>query len=201
MRNKVFTDDDCTCVGTTVSAILMFRGRIIFRVVTGDLMGGWMALIGMFLRNAAQMSYRQVLLKRNLEGETVQRFMRTEPVVVSRSLPVSELVSDYVYRHHFKMFPVVDAGKLLGYVDTQRIRELPQEEWPRQSVGTIMTPCSSANTVAPGTDALEALSMMSRTGSSRLMVVEEGRLVGIIALKDLLKFLALKVELEGASAA
>ena len=29
------------------------------------------------------------------------------------------------------------------------------------------------------------------------MVVEDGRLVGLIALKDLLRFLALKVELEG----
>ena len=28
------------------------------------------------------------------------------------------------------------------------------------------------------------------------MVVDEGRLVGIIALKDMLKFLSLKVELE-----
>lgn len=38
--------------------------------------------------------------------------------------------------------------------------------------------------------------MMNQTGSSRLMVIEEGRLSGIIALKDMLKFLSLKVELE-----
>jgi CBS domain-containing protein len=37
---------------------------------------------------------------------------------------------------------------------------------------------------------------MSRSGTSRLMVVENERLVGIITLKDLLRFLALKVELE-----
>jgi hypothetical protein len=37
---------------------------------------------------------------------------------------------------------------------------------------------------------------MNQTGASRLMVVDYGRLVGIIALKDLLQFLALKVELE-----
>jgi len=186
-------------IGRGFGTLLIAFG--ILRVILGDLMGGWMALIGMFLRNAAQMSYRQVLLKRSLEGEKVHRFMRTEPVVVPRSLPISELVDDYVYRHHFKMFPVVDDDRLLGYVETKRIRELPQSEWRRQSVGTIMTPCSPANTVAPETDALEALALMSRTGSSRLMVVDDSRLVGIIALKDLLKFLALKVELEGPSAA
>ena len=40
------------------------------------------------------------------------------------------------------------------------------------------------------------LSMMNQNGASRLMVVEGGRLVGIIALKDMLKFLSLKVELD-----
>ena len=42
---------------------------------------------------------------------------------------------------------------------------------------------------------MKALSLMSRTGTSRLLVAEEGRLVGILALKDLLKFFALKMEL------
>ena len=37
---------------------------------------------------------------------------------------------------------------------------------------------------------------MNRTGSSRLMVTEGNRRAGIISLKDMLKFLELKVELE-----
>jgi len=38
---------------------------------------------------------------------------------------------------------------------------------------------------------------MSRTGTSRLMVVEDDRLVGIVALKDMLTLLSLKMDLEG----
>ena len=45
-------------------------------------------------------------------------------------------------------------------------------------------------------DAIKAISTMNQTGASRLMVTENGRLMGIIALKDMLKFLSLKVELE-----
>ncbi|HBL25079.1 MAG TPA: site-2 protease family protein, partial [Deltaproteobacteria bacterium] len=56
--------------------------------------------------------------------------------------------------------------------------------------------CSEENVVAPETDAMKALSLMTRTGSSRLMVATGNRLVGILALKDMLKFLSLKVELE-----
>jgi CBS domain-containing protein len=36
---------------------------------------------------------------------------------------------------------------------------------------------------------------MNRLGASRLMVVDGDRLVGIVSLKDMLKFLSLKVEL------
>ena len=39
---------------------------------------------------------------------------------------------------------------------------------------------------------------MSRGRASRLMVVDGDRLVGIITLKDLLEFFALKMELEEA---
>ncbi len=37
---------------------------------------------------------------------------------------------------------------------------------------------------------------MNRSGASRLMVVEDGHLAGILTLKDMLRFLSLKVELE-----
>jgi CBS domain-containing protein len=39
---------------------------------------------------------------------------------------------------------------------------------------------------------------MQHTGSSRLMVIDGDRLVGIVSLRDLLRFLDLKLELQGA---
>ena len=54
-----------------------------------------------------------------------------------------------------------------------------------------------AVSVAPDTDALKALEKMQRTGSSRLLVLDGERLVGIVSLKDLLRFLRLRLELEG----
>ena len=177
--------------------VAMIAVGILRVVLRGDLFGGmWMFLIGMFLRNAAQISYRQLLFRRGLEGEPVGRFMKPDPISVSRALSVADLVENYVYRHHFKLFPVVDGDRLVGCVTTRGIQSLPREEWPRQSVGAIAEPCSPENTVTPDSDALEALSKMSRNGASRLMVVEGDRLVGILTLKDLLGFLALKVELE-----
>jgi CBS domain-containing protein len=47
-----------------------------------------------------------------------------------------------------------------------------------------------------GADAMRSLSTMSRNQASRLMVVDDHRLTGVISIKDLMKFIALKVELE-----
>lgn len=172
----------------------------IYRVIArGDLLGGmWMLLIGLFLRSAAGMSYQSLLLRRNLEGEPVARFMKTDAVAVPRAASVAELVDSYIYKHHYKMFPVVDGERLLGCVSTHEVQALPREEWERQTVGSIVEPCSPENSVTPDSDALSALALMKRSGRSRLLVVDGDRLLGIIALKDLLEFLALKVELEEA---
>jgi Zn-dependent protease/CBS domain-containing protein len=177
---------------------LMIAIGIIEIIARQDMVGGlWKCLIGMFLRNAAQASYRQVMLRRNLEGESVRRFLKTDPIVVPRAISIADLVENYVYKYHLKLFPVVDNDRLIGCVATEQIKGLPQIEWARQSVGTIVTPCSPTNTISPDTGATAAMALMSRTGTDRLLVVEDGRLVGIITLKDLLEYLTLKVELEG----
>ncbi len=176
---------------------LLLMGLGIVGLFRGAFVGGlWQFLIGLFLRNAAQASRRQHALRRMLEGERVRQFMVTEPVVVPRELSVREFVEDYLYRHPHKVYPVQQDGQLVGCVTLDAVKDLPREEWDRQTVGRLVEPCGAENTVAPDEDALQALATMHRTGHSRMLVVEGGRLVGIVTLKDLLKLLALKVELD-----
>jgi len=85
----------------------------------------------------------------------------------------------------------------VGCVTTRDVKMIPREEWDQHTVKEVSTACSPENTIASDADATDALALMSRTGNSRLMVVEKERLVGIIALKDLLEFLSLKMDLEG----
>jgi CBS domain-containing protein len=94
------------------------------------------------------------------------------------------------------MFPVVDSGRLVGCVSTKEVKEVPREEWAQKRIGELAANCSVDNTLTPDTDAIKALALMNRTGVSRLMVTEGNRLLGIITLKDLLKFLSLRMELE-----
>lgn len=170
----------------------------IFSFFTGNLIGGiWYFLIGWFIRNASQMSYKQVLIRNALGGEEVEQFMQHEPVTVPPGTSIEGLVNDYFYRFHYKMFPVANGEGLVGCVTPRQVREMPREQWSQHHVDELMVPCSKQNTISPHADAMQALSTMNQTGNSRLLVVEENHLVGIVTLKDMLKFLSLKIDLEG----
>jgi Zn-dependent protease/CBS domain-containing protein len=176
---------------------LLLIGLGVVSVLNGILFGVWLFVLGLFVRNAATASYQNLLLRHALEGEPVSRFMRPDPVTVPRAISVLELVQSYLSRYQFKMFPVVDdAGRLLGCVTSRQVRALPRDEWERQTVGSLAERCSPENSIPPGTDAMEALSRMSRTGTSGLMVVDGDRLLGILSPKDLLRFFSPKMEEE-----
>lgn len=181
-------------LGSAFGIVLILLGIIsIFR---GNFIGGvWWLMIGFFLRNAAQMSYSQIIARKVLEGEKVRRFMVTNPVTVSRGLTLEEFVNDYVYRYHYKMFPVVSFDRLVGCITVRQAAEVPREEWREHTVGEVAGPCTPDITIGPDEDAVRALAVMSRTENSRLLVVEGERLAGIITLKDMLQFLSLKLEL------
>jgi Zn-dependent protease/predicted transcriptional regulator len=182
-------------IGSAFGIIMMIGGGVVF--VTGNLIGGmWYFVIGMFLHNAAKMSYQQLLVRRALEGEKVDRFMKRDPVTVPSDVTIEDFVNDFVYRYHYKLYPIVDGGRLAGCLTTKDIRDLPREEWGRKRVGELSRSCSDLNSIVVGRDATEALSKMRKNDVSRLMVLDGGRLVGVITLKDLLEFLSLKVELE-----
>jgi Zn-dependent protease/CBS domain-containing protein len=182
-------------IGAGFGMVLVIIGLGTF-VAGAFVMGVWWVLIGMFLRGAAGEAYRQLVLRRALEGEPVSRFMTEDPVTVDPEAYVRDLVEGYIYRTHHKLYPVVDRGELLGCVTLARVKEVPREKWDWVRVQEIMESCTPANTVAPDADAMVALTRMRRHQVSRLVVVDQGRLVGILSLKDLMTFLSIKVELE-----
>jgi CBS domain-containing protein len=161
-----------------------------------DFHGVWLGLIGLFLNNAARGSYQQVLVRQALRGEPVPRFMNRHPIVVPPVLDLCGWVEDYVYRYHRKMFPVASNGQVEGVISTQALAQFPRGEWDKHTVAEAMRQDVNALSIVPNADALEALRRMQRTGSSRLLVIEGNRLVGIISLKDLLRLLNLTIELE-----
>jgi Zn-dependent protease/predicted transcriptional regulator len=186
-------------IGEGFGVGIILVGIIAF--VYGSFISGlWWFLIGMFLRNASQMSYRQLVVRQALQGEHVERFMKTGLVTLTPSVTLAQLMDDYIYRYHYEMFPVVDAGKLLGVVSVNQLKQIPREEWSRRTVRDLAQTCTEDNTIEPDADATTALEKMNKEGNSRLIVTDRGKLVGILALRDLLKFLAIKMDFETSEA-
>ena len=184
-----------TGAGEVFGVILIVLGVV--SILTGNIVGGvWYVIIGMFLRGSAQMAYKQLIMKQTLKGDPVRKHMSPDPVTVSPDVPVNELVEDYFYKYHFKMFPVVDNGQLRGCVHSKQLKEIGREKWAGMKVADLAGQCSEENTVSPDTDVMDALSHMRRSGNSRMLVVDEGgRLAGVVALKDLMSYLSLRMDL------
>jgi Zn-dependent protease/predicted transcriptional regulator len=187
-----------SAVGQAIAWVMIAGGVFLVFWDAKDflLLGIWLGLIGLFLNTAAQGTYQQLILREALKGEPVRRFMNTQPIVVPRSLDLQHWVEDYVYRYHRKVFPVATDGHLEGVMSTRALMHYPREEWGDRTVGEAMMHDLRPITISPDTDALHALTRMQRTGLSRLLVTENDKLVGIVSLKDLMKFFQLKLQLE-----
>lgn len=183
-------------IGSAFGLVLIILG--IFSLLAGNIIGGlWWCLIGMFLKGIAKGSYREVVLRQTLVGEPIGRFMPDKTISAPANLSVSDLVEEYIYRHHYKMFPVVNDDRLVGCVTTRAVKELPRDAWNETTVAEIANAPSETNTIDPDADASKALSTMSKTGNSRLMVAKDSHLLGVVSLKDLLEFIVLKLDIEG----
>jgi Zn-dependent protease/CBS domain-containing protein len=183
-------------IGSGFGNFLIILGVI--RFLFGNIIGGmWFFLIGMFLRGVANASYQQMIARKALEGEPLEKFMKRDPITLPPSMSLDRMVDDYLYEYDYKLYPVVESDRLIGCVTSRQVKSVPKDKWNSTQIKDVMQACTDENTIDPKTDAINALSKMNTTDLSRLMVVQEGRLTGIVALKDMLRFLSRKVELEG----
>ena len=183
-------------IGSGFGLVLMALGVIAF--IQGQFIAGmWWLLIGMFVKTAASAAYKQLVVQNSLQNLTVRHFMSSPPITVPPTLTIEQLVENYIYKHHIKMLPVVDGSRLLGCITTREINKVPRGQWQQRTVAEITIPCSADNTVDPDCSAIDVLSKMTQPGaSSRRMVVEEQRLLGMVSLTDFNEFISLKLELE-----
>ncbi|MFP4355048.1 MAG: site-2 protease family protein [Phycisphaerae bacterium] len=194
--NLRWATDKASTVGRGFGALVIAVG-VVF-LLTRNFVGGiWWILIGMFIRAAAGNAYRQVLVRQALSDEPLERFMNPEPVTIPADMPIDRAVDEFIYEYHFKMFPVVDNGRLVGCLTTRQIKDLDRDNWSETTAGQLAADCSEENTISSDSDAVDALAAMRKHDISRLMVVDDGELRGICSLKDLSRFLSRKLELEG----
>jgi Zn-dependent protease/CBS domain-containing protein len=178
-----------TGVGSGFALLLMGFGVV--RVLGGEFVGGlWFVLIGMFLRQAAQGSYQQVVLRRTLANISVGQVMTRDVVPIGPELSVALVVDEFFWRHHVSTFPVLDGGRVVGILGLDRVKQLPRERWAETAVRDVMLPLSDALTTTPETPLWGAFEKLTRNGVGRLAVLDRDRLVGYLSIRDVAHILA-----------
>jgi Zn-dependent protease/predicted transcriptional regulator len=183
-----------TRVSEAISLLMMVGGFV--SIIFGDFVGGiWIIFLGWFIRSGAETSLRQTLVDESLSGVKVGDIMTREVLTAPPNITIQQLVSDYFLTHRHEGYPVVKDGHILGIVTLHCVRAIPKERREIETVEQAMVHCEPTVAVGPSVTALDALHRMAREKVERMLVVEDGRLLGIVTRGDLIKTIRTRQEL------
>jgi Zn-dependent protease len=159
-------------------------------LLAGDLAGGiWFAFIGWFLVQAARSSYQDLQLQQLLRGVEAEEVMAADLVRIPPGLSLQEAVDDYFMRYDHGAFPVEEGGRTIGLLTLRGVRRVPRTQWPNRRVGEAMVPLSDQVVVAPDARMDGVVGKLQDGQAGRVLVVQDGEVVGIITPSDLTRWL------------
>ena len=139
--------------------------------------------IGIIHRNLSVKEQAQQvhMVKRSESG------MLQDPVTVGPDATIAEL-DDLCAKYRVSGLPVVDGGnKLLGIITNRDLRFIPEEQFASRTVRETMTPMPLV-TAGQGVSREEAARLLASHKVEKLPLIDgEGRLTGLITVKDFVK--------------
>jgi Zn-dependent protease len=195
--------DRATKVATTGGRWLgwLLIGLGILQVFQGLTMPGlWMVFIGWFLRNAAESSYQQHRIRDVLAGVRADQTMSPSPQTVPADATLQRMMDEVFMRSRYVAFPVVDGAETIGLVTLHQLREVPREKWADTTVRDMMLPLDPSLVVAPEENMMVVMDRLRSSAAGRVVVMQDGRLVGIITARDVTHWLERARQLEEARA-
>ncbi|MDA8156889.1 MAG: site-2 protease family protein [Actinomycetota bacterium] len=179
-------------VGKGFAVFLIILGGLQILLVRGAFISGlWFIFIGIFLRSVAAGSYQELERRHALEGAKVKDIMIENVVQVNPDTHVDRLIKDYFLHYGFKGFPVSN-GAPVGMVSLAGVRQVPEAEQAMRTAGEVMEPISGEMIVPPDMPLADAMRKLRAVPSERLLVIDQGRLVGLVTKTGLLRFLEIK---------
>jgi predicted transcriptional regulator len=159
------------------------------------LVGGlWLIFIGLFLRSAASSGYQTMIVEQALSGARVREIMVRDPIVLGPDETVADAIENYFLRYGFGGFPVA-AGKVMDVVALAQVRDCPASERASRRISEVMRPADGTIEIAPGAGVIDAVRQMALADIGRLLVVDQGKLVGLITRTGVMRYVYTKTQL------
>ena len=182
-------------IGKGFAFFLMAFGFL--QVMGGSAFNGlWMILIGYFLQNAAEGSYRQVVIKELLADLTAEKVMNRRIISVADNVSLQQIVDDYFVVYHFDCFPVLKGDDIVGVVRMVDIKKVERERWASTPVTDVMERDLERFIVSPA-DGIEAvLRRMIGENAGWFLVADGNAMKGILTRSDIMHLLKIKSHLD-----
>jgi Zn-dependent protease/predicted transcriptional regulator len=152
--------------------------------------GLWLALLGWFVINIARAERLQIEQHELLRGVTVADVMTREPFSVPPDIDVQRLLEQYVLTERYSSYPVVGPnGRFLGLTTLDAIRRVPPDR--RSQTPVLAAAFAADDVVQVSADALleQVLPRLASTRAGRIVVVQDGRLIGLVSHTDVVSYL------------
>jgi Zn-dependent protease len=176
--------------GRVVAIALIVLGLTEF--LAGGLLGGvWLAFIGWFMFAAAGEEEAQATIRQALAGVRVVDAMTADPHTVQGRLTVQDFIERYLLGDRHSAYPVADVdGSIVGLVTLTQLRGVEPSRRAETTVRDIALPLQRVPTAGPHEPLWSLLERLATPGHGRrALVVDEGRVVGIVTPTDLARLI------------
>lgn len=169
----------------------------VLEVLLGGFVGGlWLAAIGWFLNQAAQLSFSQLRMRLLFRGIEAIDMTARDIVDIPDNSSLQRAVDDYFMRYDYNAFPVRENGRTIGILTLRAIRKVPSNAWTTRTVRDVMEPLTSECAVDLHDPMDQVVDKLETAESQRVLVQDGDKVVGLITPRDLARWLRRAQELD-----
>jgi len=161
----------------------------VYSVIQGSADLIWFGLIGWFIASLAGQAYRQQLVKSRTENVSIGEIMSAEPEYVDGEQTLEALVHDHFLGRRHSRYPVFWEGNIVGLVTLPDVKAVERADWPFMRTIDVTNRELPALIVHTDTPVDSVLQKLAGDRPGALLVVEGGRLVGIVTRSDVIALL------------
>jgi Zn-dependent protease/CBS domain-containing protein len=177
-------------IGMAFAYLLIAYGLFSLLWLGSPLGGVWSVFLGWFLLSAARAEEMGGMIRQALAGITVADVMTPNPVQAPDGISVEDAIHDYVLASRHSTFPTHDpAGRLSGLLTMAALKKVAPEARATTLIREVICPLDMVSTASPSDPVVNLLGVPDGCSEGRTLVINNGRLVGIISPSDLNRLL------------
>lgn len=176
---QIASDNAGVVLGVVIAALGLLQ-----TLLSRNLSGLWLVLLGWFLTTAARAESAGVRLNRALEGRSVRDIMAGDPIYGRADQSIDEFVKTTAAQHPHDTYPILDEGRRpVGLVRLDDLTRIPTTERMRLPLRAATEPSATVPTVRVDEPASAAARGLSPT-TPLVAVTDHDMLVGVVATRD-----------------